>query len=241
MTTVTPKIRVLIASDSSLTRDGIGAVLNRQDDIAVTGTARTREELEFALPHCDVLLITPRLEQSCVRELIAETRSRYPDVKIVLVATEADPEILVSYLQEGANGYVLGDEPVQSVVKKVRASYADQAHVSPDVAAELMSRLVELAQNGGGLQPLSGKISNVRLLTKREHEVLSLVSRHYTNQRIAAELVIAPGTAKNHVHNILGKLEVSSRLQAADIYQLYLQEKSTAGGNGAAAERPRAA
>ena len=216
-------IRVVVATNSGLTGDAIRAVLDRERDVSVVACARTQAEVEFLLPQCNVLLVTPQLQRGNVLDLVEQARAAHPEVKILIVGAENEPEAIVTYLQAGAAGYVLGQESVHGLIKKVRAAHEDKALVSPDVAAQIMSRLVQLAQQPAHLRQAELRLRNLSQLTPREEEVLQLVGLGYTNKRIAAELVIGPGTVKNHVHNILKKLETSSRHEAADLYRLHVE------------------
>lgn len=228
-------IRVVVATNSGLTGDAIRAVLERERDVSVVACARTQAEVEFLLRQCNVLLVTPELQRGNVLELIERARAAHPEVKILIVGAEDDPRAIVTYLQAGAAGYVLGQESVHGLIKKVRAAHEDKALVSPDVAAEIMSRLVQLAQKPVHLRQAELRLRNVSQLTPREEEILQLIGRGYTNKRIAAELFIGPGTVKNHVHNILKKLETSSRHEAADLYRLHSERSGAAQLSGTVA------
>ena len=214
-------IRVLIATRSGLIGDAMRNVLQRQSDITVVGCARTEEEVRHLVPQCDLLLLTPRLRGANVPALISEMRANCPDLKSLLAAAQGEADEILTYLQAGASGYVLGGESVHSLVKKVRAAYNDKAYVSPDVAAEIMSRIADMARRPSHLRQQERQLQKLSRLTDREEEVLALLNEGCSNKQIAAELSIARGTATNHVHNILKKLDVNSRIQAADIYALH--------------------
>lgn len=214
-------IRILLAGPTGLTGDALRVAFGRQEDMFVTGRARSVEQLDLLLPHCDVLLLTPQFQEDDIHALIQRVRTRCPEVKTLVLSTEDDPDTLLAYLEAGAAGYLLAREQVPDVMRKIRAAHRDRALVSPTVAAEMMSRLAELAQTPSHLREAQLKVENVALLTPREREVLALVAEAYINRQIAERLTIAPGTVKNHVHRILRKLEAQDREEAAEIYRLH--------------------
>jgi two-component system nitrate/nitrite response regulator NarL len=116
------------------------------------------------------------------------------------------------YVEAGANGYVLKDNSVDELLTRIRVAYREKALVSPKIVAALMSRVTEWAQLFADIE---AGISESADLTPREREILELIGQGLTNQEIADSLFIEVGTVKNHVHNILQKLDVSSRQDAA--------------------------
>jgi DNA-binding NarL/FixJ family response regulator len=121
-------------------------------------------------------------------------------------------EVVLRYIEAGAAGYVLSSEPLDELLRNIRAAHSDKALVSPDVAAALIARIGELAEILPDTPPQENVLGD---LTDREHEVLALIGQGLTNQEIADRLVIELGTVKNHVHSILQKLDVDSRQDAA--------------------------
>jgi DNA-binding NarL/FixJ family response regulator len=115
-------------------------------------------------------------------------------------------------VEAGATGYVLKDDSLEDLIETVRAAQDGKVFVSPQIAAAIMERLSGLARL---FSDVENNITNATDLTARELEVLKLISEGRTNQQIAENLVIEVGTVKNHVHNILDKLNVSSRREAA--------------------------
>lgn len=227
-------IRILIATYSRLIGDAIRTVLERQSDLNIVACVTTAEEIEQLVSDCQVLLVTPRLGTASVLELIGDLHTAYPDLKILLIAAKDEAEVIVTYMEAGAAGYVLGDESIHSLVKKVRGAHQEKAFVSPHVAGELIARITELAHGPYNPTLTETRLARLSQLTPREREVIALLARGHTNDQIAAELIISKGTAKNHVHNILKKLEVSSRTDAADLYRRHLGQ---AGAAPAAAPR----
>ena len=217
-------IRVLIADDSGLTCDAMRTILDREEGIYVVGCARTLEETEFLLPHANLLLVGPALEGESILDLVRCVHTKQPETRILVVGVRNEPEMITQYIEAGAMGYVLRQESMATLVEKIRAAHAGQALVAPDVTLHLMRRLVQLAQQPFlGAWDLDG-MSGLHELTSREREVLSLIGASYSNREIADELVIGWGTVKNHVHNILKKLETNSRHEAAAIYRVHARQ-----------------
>lgn len=204
-------IRVLLAIEMRLMANVIAATLEDDGDIKVIGTATTAEQALALAPACDVALISTRLPDNSGVEVTQAIAQAYPEVKIlVLGLAESETEIL-QYVEAGAIGYVLKDDSADELVNNIHAAYGDEALVSPEIAAALMTRVNELAQ----LFADTAAMPESAELTPREQEVLHLIARDFTNQEIADQLVIEVGTVKNHVHSILKKLNVNSRQDAA--------------------------
>lgn len=215
-------IRVLIVSEIRLMCNVISAVLNDESDIEVVGGATSVEEALDQLAQSDVVLVNTGLPDNGALELtrLIEEEKSSIDV-LVLGLAESEQEIL-QYVEAGADGYVLKDDSVEELVTHVRATQSNEALVSPEIAAALMSRVSELAQ----MFPETVDIQETADLTPREQEVLRLVGEDLSNKEIADELFIEVGTVKNHVHSILQKLNVNSRQDAA-AYLAVMEEHGT--------------
>lgn len=137
---------------------------------------------------------------------------RDPSAKILVIGLRESEQAILKYVEAGVDGYVLRDNSVDTLLQKIRAAAQGRALVSPDIAHAIMSRLTELAQLFSRVETA---LDDPVELTPREQEVLDLVGEGLTNRQIADRLYIEVGTVKNHVHNILQKLEVSSREDAA--------------------------
>jgi len=217
-------IRILIADDSGLICDAMRTVLDQEKEIYVTGCARTLEEAEFLKPHASVLLVGQSLDGESTLDFVRNVHSSDPDKKIIVVGIHNDPELIIQYIEAGTVGYVSRQESMSRLVEKIYAVVAGQAIVSPDIALHLMNRLAQLSRQPfvGGWGPDGGQ--GLRELTAREREVLSLIGAGYSNSEIADSLVIGWGTVKNHVHNILKKLETNNRHEAAHIYRAHARQ-----------------
>lgn len=204
-------IRILLVHEIRLMCSVVAAVLADEPDIEVIGHATTFDEALVRAPQSDVVLISTRLPDQGALKLTESIARDYPETRVlVLGLAEAEEEIL-RYVEAGASGYVLKDDSVDELLRNIRAVHSGEAVVSPEIAAALISRLSELSQ----LFADAFAIDQSADLTPREREVLGLLGEGLTNQEIADRLVIELGTVKNHVHNILDKLNVSSRRDAA--------------------------
>ena len=213
-------IRIMLAHPSRLVCDSLRTALDREDDMYVVGCATTAEELHFLLPHGNVVLLGTELADATALELLDEMRMTHPEMKVLILGLNEEPEEIIRYVEAGASGYILQHESVEQMLEKLQAAYEEEAIVSPAVAAAIMERLSHLANLDTPIALTKARESQLNALTSREQEVLYLITDGCTNQEIAGQLVITCGTVKNQVHNILKKLEVNSRYEAASILQL---------------------
>lgn len=204
-------IRVFIVNEMQLMCNIMSSVLAGESDIEVVGTATSvAEALPDALD-CDVVVVSTSLPDDGAVDLTRAAVDAPAPVKVVVVGlAESETEIL-RYVEVGASEYVLRDDSVEQLVDHIRAAHSNEALVSPEVAAALMSRVAELSH------VLAETVERQELseLTPREREVLQLIGQGLSNKDIAERLNIEVGTVKNHVHSILQKLNVNSRMDAA--------------------------
>ena len=212
-------IRLVLAHPSNLVCDLLRKTLNNEENVYLVGTANTVEELKFLLSHTKIVLLSKELRGGDTINILQEIRKNYPKIKLLVLEVEQEPGTIIRYIEAGADGYILEDETVEQMISKVQAANEDGALVSPLVAAALIKRLTQLANTEARLASVEAKETMTDDLTSREEEVLGLVAEGCTNNEIASELFIECGTVKNHVHNILKKLDVHSRYEASSIYQ----------------------
>lgn len=216
-------VRIVIANNSRLACDYIRTALDQEDGFYVVGCATTSEELQFLLPFGNMVLLSPELADECALNVLEMIRASHPDMKVLIMGIEDRVDTILRYVEAGAAGYVLHDDSVENMVEKLQAAGESKALVSPAIAAMIMDRLSQLANQDASLAQAEAKAGQLDELTEREQEVLDLISLGYTNQQIAEELVIVCGTVKNHVHNILKKLEARNREEAAAIYRIHAE------------------
>jgi NarL family two-component system response regulator LiaR len=202
-------IRVLLADDHAVVRQGLRTFLDLQDDIEVVAEAADGEAAvtEAARLAPDVILldlVMPRLDGlGALREL----RAAESAARVIVLTSFGDDDKLFAALRAGACGYLLKDVEPAELVRAIRSAHAGQSPLSPAVATRVVE---EIAQGGAGAPQTGGGD-----LTPREREVLALIARGSSNKRIALELGVAEKTVKTHVSHILGKLGLADRTQAA--------------------------
>jgi DNA-binding NarL/FixJ family response regulator len=203
-------VHVLIVEEVRAVCEVIAASLRREADIDVIGYATNLMEAGSQLTHCDVMLVNAALHPQAHPPLIRTIRQLAPRVRILIMGLSHDQHLLLPYILAGVAGYTFKDDPFEELLKNIR-----MAHTAETV--KLMPPLMDLVD----LDQFSDQdCGGPEALTRREWEVLSLIQQGQTNQEIARALVIELGTAKNHVHNILRKLKVNSRRDAAHVSQL---------------------
>jgi two-component system NarL family response regulator len=209
-------IRVLIVDDHALFRRGLQMVLAEEADIEVVGEAsdgaEAVEKAGQALP--DVVLMDIRMPRSSGIEACRAMKELSPSAKIVMLTISDEEEDLFEAIRAGAMGYLLKDIPYDEVADVVRAVHGGQSLINPSMAAKLLAEFAAMATRDGS-EPAE-QVPAPRL-TDREIEVLKLVARGMNNRDIAKELFISENTVKNHVRNILEKLQIHSRMEAVMI------------------------
>src|SRR5207245_345424 len=206
-----PTLRILLADEQSLFREAVKVVLESQPDIEVVAEAKDGiqavaivEEvrpdvalLDINLPNCDGIRAT-----SLIKE-------RVPDCKVLVLTGEEDQETLVEALEAGASGYLTKESPLSELIGATRAIQRGETLIPPRMLGPLLASLIRRRRDQNGAFKLISR------LTRREREVLSWLAEGKTNEAIAQQLVISPETARTHIQNVLAKLGVHSRLEAA--------------------------
>ena len=209
-------IRVLIVDDHALFRRGLEMVLAEEPDIELVGEASDGAEAVAkageALP--DVILMDIRMPKSSGIEACRAMKEVAPSAKIVMLTISDEEEDLFEAIRAGASGYLLKDIPYDEVADVVRAVHGGQSLINPSMAAKLLTEFAALAKRDG--EERAQEVPAPKL-TDREMEVLRLVARGMNNRDIAKELFISENTVKNHVRNILEKLQIHSRMEAVMI------------------------
>ncbi len=206
-------IRTMIVDDHALFRRGLEMVLASERDIDLVGQAsdgaEAVEKAAESLP--DVVLMDIRMPRSSGIEACRAMKEAAPSAKIVILTISDEEEDLFEAIRAGASGYLLKDIPLDEVADTVRAVYGGQSLINPSMAGKLLTEFATLARRDG-----EERVQEVPAprLTEREMQVLKLVARGMNNRDIAKELLISENTVKNHVRNILEKLQIHSRMEA---------------------------
>ncbi len=205
---VAEAIRVLIVDDHTVVRSGLATFFALLDDIEVVGEASDGGEAVVAAHRLtpDVVLMDLLMPNGDGVTAIARIKEELPEIEIVAMTSFIEEEKVTAALAAGASGYLLKDAEADEVAQAVRDAYNGEVHLDPAVARLLAERIRQRPDPTGGL---------VEPLTEREKDVLRLVGRGLSNKEIATELFITERTARTYVSNILGKLGLQSRTQAA--------------------------
>jgi NarL family two-component system response regulator LiaR len=204
-------IRVLVVDDHDLFRTGLASLLGAQPGIEVVGQAsggrmgvRLANELQP-----DVVLMDVRMPDLEGPEATREILEQHPSIRIVALTVVSDDADVSAVVEAGASGFLAKDTPIDGVVLAVRAAANGVAWLSPRAAEVVLGRV---RRDGADQEPEADLLDE---LSSRELEVMRLIARGMENAEIAEELGISPRTAKNHVSNILAKLGLPNRIQAA--------------------------
>jgi two-component system, NarL family, response regulator LiaR len=208
MTHESHPIRVLIADDHPLVRNGVRLLLDTVEDMALVGEAANGcEALDLARSlRPDILLLDLVMPQMDGLEVLRRIKEELPDVRVLVVTSFADDDKVFPAIKAGALGYFLKEASPDLMVQAIRDVYRGELWLHPTVARKVIRGLSE---------PPKGLPRTASPLTARERDVLRLIGRGLSNQAIADELVISVTTVRYHVSHILNKLHLASRTQAA--------------------------
>lgn len=208
-------IRVLIADDHALLREGLRRVLELEEDIEVVGEAvdgldvvRQCHELQP-----DIVLMDVSMPRGGGLEATRTIRQELPDTEVVILTVHDDQQYVADLINAGAKGYILKDVEPQRVAQVLRRVHAGEPFLEPNLMAKLFQRLQETSEQPQAAAALETDAK--ARLTARELQVLELIVAGRTNKEIADTLIISEKTVKNHVTNLLKKLNLSDRTQAA--------------------------
>ncbi len=212
------KIRILIADDHPVVRDGLSAILETQADFVLVGEAGNGREavvlVETLQP--DVVLLDLDMPELDGLEALRLIMAQRPQTKVIIFTVFDTDERILTAVQAGAQGYLLkGNAPRQEIFRAVRTVYEGGALLQPVVAGKLLRQMH--SPKGAVNAPLPTGVAGSEELTRREHEVLELMAAGLANREIANRLVISERTVKFHVSAILAKLDAANRTEAVTI------------------------
>jgi DNA-binding NarL/FixJ family response regulator len=199
-------IKILIADDHPVVREGLIAMLSREADFQVVGEAKDGLEALNKSKELspDVVLMDLRMPEMDGVEAMRQIRSAMPDIKFIILTTYSDDDYIFSGIEAGARAYLLKDAPREDLFKAIRSVSRGESLIQPVVASKLLDRFSQLSRR----TPSGDELS------ERELEVLCLMAKGAANKEISAELSIAQSTVKTHITNIFQKLGVNDRTEA---------------------------
>ncbi len=206
------RIRILVVDDQTMFRQGMRVLLSSQPDFEVVGEAADGEEAlaKAAALHPAVVLMDLRMPVLDGAAATRRLRAAQPGCRVIVLTTFEEDAAVFDSLRAGAIGYLLKDAPTDKLYEAIRAAAQGQSFLQPSVAARVVAEFARLSE-----QAPTWAQALPEPLSPRELEILRLLANGATNKEIASRLVLAEGTVKNHVTNILTKLDVTDRTSAA--------------------------
>ncbi|MCO6473550.1 MAG: response regulator transcription factor [Melioribacteraceae bacterium] len=219
------KIKILLIEDNRLLREGISAMLNKQEDMHVVAMVSDGENILKMINKAnpEIILLDLGLRSQNSLKVVKLIKYSYEKTKIIvmdLIPLQAD---ILEYVQAGVSGFILKDANIEDFYKTIRSVHEGNQVLPPHLTGSLFSQIVEQAINGD--KP--SKVIDAVRMTKRERQVIELIADGSTNKEIAQKLHLSTFTVKSHVHNILEKLTLNSRVQIAKHAHLSNEYKTT--------------
>jgi DNA-binding NarL/FixJ family response regulator len=200
------KIKILIADDHPVVREGLATMLSRQSNIEVVGEAENGavaiEKAGSARP--DIILMDLRMPEVDGVEAMRRIKKVHPEISFIVLTTYNNDEYIFKGIEAGARAYLLKDSPREDLFKAIEAVSRGESLIEPAIAGRVLDRLTELSRQGSPRTELS----------QRETEVLELIAKGTGNKQIALSLSISESTVKTHIQSIFQKLEVNDRTEA---------------------------
>lgn len=211
--TLKKKISIFIIEDNRLLRDGITSMINEQPDLKVIAASNEREislSKIFKL-NPDVVLIDLGLSSQNSLEVVKSIKKKSSDIKIIVMDLLPIESDILDFVKAGASGFILKDAMVHEFLKTIRSVAGGETLLPPILVESLFSQIIDYGVKEHGATKLNQSVR----MTKREHEVVELIAEGSANKEIAHKLHLSIYTVKSHVHNILEKMALSTRVQIA--------------------------
>jgi NarL family two-component system response regulator LiaR len=204
---VSDQIRVFLADDHAVVRKGVEALIATEEGMEVIGTAANGEEAVARVTRLepDVILLDLQMPRKNGIEAISEIIEHDPKARILVLTSFSDDDKVFAAIKAGALGYILKNASPHDLLAAIRNVHAGKSSLDPEIALKVIHEINRPSKLPPTEEPL----------TEREMEILQLVARGLSNQQIAEELVISERTARTHISNILAKLHLANRTQAA--------------------------
>ncbi|MBN1370335.1 MAG: response regulator transcription factor [Anaerolineaceae bacterium] len=205
------KIRILLVDDQNMFRAGMRLLLSSQTDFEIVGEAVDGEDAIAKVNALKPQVVLMDLRMPVLDGAAATRRLKatHPEVRVLVLTTFDEDAAIFDGLRAGAIGYLLKDAPTDKLYEAIRAAARGESFLQPSVAARVVAEFARLSEQSPAAAGLAEPLS------PREVEILRLLANGATNREIANQLILAEGTVKNHVTNILTKLDVSDRTRAA--------------------------
>jgi len=209
---MTAKISLLLIEDNRLLREGIAAMLNEQPDLAVVATAASTDAVlplvQEAKPQ--LILLDSALGENDSLRLLEAVKQASPNIRVIVMGLLPAPQDIVEFVAAGCSGFILKDATLEDFIRTVRSVAPGRPVLPPSLATTIFSHVAKQA-----LRRNPTAVKEAVTMTKRELEVVALIGEGLSNKEIADRLDIALYTVKSHMHNVLEKLALHTRLQVA--------------------------
>jgi DNA-binding NarL/FixJ family response regulator len=212
-------VQVFILAENRLLREALARILSKKSDIRVVGASAFSPDVVAQISSAgpDVLLSDSAAVALSDLRLISEVRAAIPGLKVVMIGMEADPETFLRAVRDGIVGFILKDASAMEVAAAVRSVANHEAVCPPSLCMALFERVASQNQNA---HSASFVIRHNLGLTRREQQLVQMISNGLTNKEIASQLNLSEQTVKNHIHRMLRKLGAADRLGAVELCRM---------------------
>jgi DNA-binding NarL/FixJ family response regulator len=224
-------IKIVLADDQTLLRDGIETMINLQEDMQVVGVAsnglQVLELLSTTVP--DLVLMDIQMPEMNGIECTRKVKERYPAVKVLILTTFAENEYIIDSFSSGVNGFLLKDLPGEQMIQSIRDAYLGHM-LLPSVIASKIINLLPGGGESGGAGAGTARLHAEKLkkdgifLTQREKEIAELILQRKTNRQIAKELFMSEGTVRNYISGIYNKMGSNDREHVMSVLKRFISE-----------------